>query len=310
MSVTELPGASAAPTGPAAEPSDVSDETPRAIAEHPDAPEMIIRPRKGWIGIDWQELWSHRELMYFLVWRDVKVRYKQAALGFAWAVFVPLLMVMIYTLIFGRAGGMKGYIPQGLPYSLFIFAGVIPWMMISAGISTGGMSLVNQQNLLNKIYFPRLFIPASVIGGGLVDMTISFCVFAGMMAFHGIAPQWTIVFIPPLILLTMIAGLGLAMSLSAMTVTYRDVRFVIPFLVQILMLLSAVAFPSTVLKAYPWLRFGNPIAGIIDAFRAAIFRDWQLHVGHTIYSIAFVIVLFVWGLFYFRKTERRFADIT
>ena len=277
---------------------------------HPDAPELIIRPRKGWIGIDWKELWRFRELMFFLVWRDVKVRYKQAALGFAWAIFVPLLMVTIYTLIFGRAGGMRRDIPEGLPYPLFIFAGVIPWMMISSGIATGGMSLVNQQNLLNKIYLPRLFIPSSVIGGGLVDMTISFCVFSLMMAVYGITPQWTIVFVPLLIVLTMVAALAFALSLSALTVTYRDVRFVIPFLVQILMLLSAVAFPSTVLRAYPWLRFGNPIAGIIDAYRAAIFPNWNLHVGHFAFSVVSILALFVWGLFYFRKTERRFADIT
>ncbi len=300
MSVTELPGVSA----PTPEPTDA----PHVV--HPDAPEMIIRARKGWIGVDWKELWRYRELMFFLVWRDVKVRYKQAALGFAWAIFVPLLMVTIYTLIFGRAGGMKRDIPDGLPYPLFIFAGVIPWMMISSGIATGGMSLVSQQNLLNKIYLPRLFIPTSVIGGGLVDMGISFCVFAMMMAVYGITPQWTIVFVPLLIVLTMITGLGFALSLSALTVTYRDVRFVIPFMVQILMLLSAVAFPSTVLRAYPWLRFGNPIAGIIDAYRAAIFHDWDLHVGHFAYSVAFILALFVWGLFYFRKTERRFADIT
>jgi lipopolysaccharide transport system permease protein len=302
MSVTELPGVSA-PT-----PDEATAAPPHV--EHPDAPEMIIRPRKGWIGVDWGELWRYRELMYFLVWRDVKVRYKQAALGFAWAIMAPLLSVTIYTLIFGRAGGMKQHLPEGLPYSVFIFAGIIPWMMIQAGISMGGMSLVSQQNLLNKIYLPRLFIPSSVIGGSLVDMTISWCVFGLMLAVHRIMPAWTIVFVPPLIVLAMMTALGFALSLSALTVTYRDVRFVIPFMVQILMLLSAVAFPSTVLRAYPWLRYGNPVAGVIDAFRAAIFADWDLHVGHFIYSVIFVIAMFVWGLFYFRKTERRFADIT
>jgi lipopolysaccharide transport system permease protein len=143
-----------------------------------------------------------------------------------------------------------------------------------------------------------------------VDMTISFGVFSMLMLFYGIVPQWTIVFIPLLIVLTMITALGFALSLSALTVSYRDVRFIIPFMVQILMLISAVAFPSTVLRAYPWLRFGNPIAGILDAYRAAIFNNWNLHVGHLVYSVCFVIGLFIWGLFYFRKTERRFADIT
>ena len=183
-------------------------------------------------------------------------------------------------------------------------------MMIQAGISLGGMSLVSQQNLLNKIYMPRLFIPSSVVGGALVDMTISYCVFALMLAYYHVAPAWTVIFLPFLILLTIVTSLGLALSLSALTVTYRDVRFVIPFVVQILMLLSAVAFPSTVLRAYPWLRYGNPIAGILDAYRAAMFRDWPLHLGNFVYSVCFVCALFVWGLFYFRRTERRFADIT
>jgi lipopolysaccharide transport system permease protein len=299
MSVTELPGVSA-PTP--------DEPTVPPHVEHPDAPEMIIRPRKGWIGIDWGELWRYRELMYFLVWRDVKVRYKQAALGAAWAILAPLFTVSIYTLIFGRAGRMSENVP--VPYPVFIFAGLIPWMMIQAGISLGGMSLVSQQNLLNKIYMPRLFIPSSVVGGALVDMTISYCVFGLMLAFYHVTPAWTVIFVPFLILLTIVTALAMALSLSALTVTYRDVRFIIPFIVQILMLLSAVAFPSTVLRAYPWLRYGNPIAGILDAYRAAIFTNWPLHVGHFVYSVVFICALFVWGLFYFRRTERRFADIT
>jgi lipopolysaccharide transport system permease protein len=306
MSVTELPGTSAPTSEPPA--------TSRVV--HPDAPEMIIRPRKGWIGIDWKELWRFRELMFFLVWRDVKVRYKQAALGFAWAIFVPLLMVTIYTFIFGRAGGMSQFIPPELQkpggYSVYIFAGIIPWLMISQAITVGGMSLVNQQNLLNKIYLPRLFIPSAVIGGGLVDMAISLCVFAGLMLVVGVAPDWTIVFLPLLVLLTMMTGLAMALSLAALTVTYRDVRFVIPFLVQILMLISAVAFPSRVLRegGVPWMKWANPIAGVIDGWRAAMFRGVDLHVGHFVYSVVCILALFVWGLFYFRKTERRFADIT
>ena len=308
MSVTELPGVSA----PTSEPPVVPPH-----AEHPDAPEMIIRARKGWIGIDWRELWRFRELMFFLIWRDVKVRYKQAALGFAWAIFNPLLMVTIYTFIFGRAGGMKQFLPAELVqasggYAVYIFAGIIPWLMISQAITMGGMALVNQQNLLNKIYLPRLFIPSSVIGSGLVDMGISLCVFTGMMLVFGVVPDWTIVFIPFLIILTMMTGLGMALSLSALTVTYRDVRFIIPFLVQVLMLVSAVAFPSRVLRegGVAWLKWINPIAGVIDGWRAAIFRGFDLHVGHFVYSVFAIVALFVWGLFYFRKTERRFADIT
>ena len=274
------------------------------------ARELVLRPTAALSWQDFKDAWAYRELLWILALRDVKVRYKQAALGFAWAILAPLFSVAIYTLIFGRAGGMKQHLPEGLPYSVFIFAGIIPWLMIQAGIALGGMSLVNQQNLLNKIYMPRLFIPSSVIGGGLVDMAISWCVFGVMLAFHRVVPAWTIVFLPLLILVTMIQALGFALSLSALTVTYRDVRFIIPFMVQILMLLSAVAFPSTVLRAYPWLRFGNPVAGLIDAYRAIIFNGWDLNLPHFVYSVIFAIGMFVWGLFYFRKTERRFADIT
>jgi lipopolysaccharide transport system permease protein len=276
-----------------------------------EAPELIIRARKGWIAIDWNELWRYRELLYFLVWRDVKVRYKQAILGFAWAVFAPLISVAIFTLIFGRAGGFKKDLPAYLQdsYSLFVFAGLIPWQMISSAISGGGMSLVNQQNLLSKIYMPRLFIPTAVIGSSLVDMGISWVVFFGMMLLYGITPAWTIVFIPPLIVLTMMAGMAMSYTLSALTVTYRDLRFLIPFMVQLLMLISAVAYPSSVLRAYPWLLYVNPFAGIIGAYRAAMFREVYWQPWHLLLSVVMISGLLVFGLFYFRKTERRFADI-
>jgi lipopolysaccharide transport system permease protein len=208
--------------------------------------ELVIRPRRGWIAIDWAELWSHRELLYFLVWRDVKVRYKQAVLGVAWAVLAPVLSVLVFTLIFGARGmNINQTLPPGLQdkTSLFIFAGLIPWLFISQAIGTGGLSLVNQQNLLSKIYMPRLFIPASTIGSGLVDMAISYLVFFSWMIFSGYSPSPLIVLLPFLILLTMLLSLGMAFALSAMTVTYRDLRFLIPFITQIGMWMSAVVFP-------------------------------------------------------------------
>ena len=294
--------------------------------------ELVIKPRPGWIAIDWKEIWGYRELLYFLVWRDVKVKYKQAILGFAWAVLAPLISVSIYTLVFGRAGGFAKHVPPGVPYSVFIFAGMIPWIMLSAAIGTGGLSLVTQQNLLTKIYMPRLFIPTSVLGSSLVDMAINFVVIAIMMAYFHVVPAWTIVFVVPLILLTMMMGLGFALVLSAMTVTYRDLRFLIPFIVQVALLLSAVAFPSTVLRAYPELIYINPIAGLVGAWRTAFFNGWtmgtnmapktmplgatmpaipfdELNSWHFLYTVLFTIGLLIFGLFYFRRTERRFADI-
>jgi lipopolysaccharide transport system permease protein len=301
MSATDAPQVAAVPDAP------VDAAAPAGL--EPTGPELIIRQRTGWIPVDWRELLRYRELLYFLVWRDVKVRYKQAVLGFAWAVLAPIITVSIFTLIFGRAGGFASFLPDGVPYFVYIFAGFIPWMMLSSAISSGGMSLVNQQNLLTKIYMPRLFIPSSVIGSSLVDMGIALVVFVISMIFARVTPAWTIIFVPFLILLTMVAAAGFSFTLSAMTVSYRDVRFLIPFIVQLLMLLSAVAFPRGVLDKYPLLLYANPIAGIIHSWRAAIFRDVVWHPGHLALSIVMVIALFVFGVFYFRKTERRFADI-
>src|SRR6185369_16815971 len=171
-----------------------------------EAPETVIRPRRGWIAVDWKELWRHRELLYFLVWRDVKVRYKQAVLGIAWAVLAPVITVALFTLIFGRGFGSNTVEIPGsarqVPMSLYIFAAMIPWLFVSQAISMGGLSLVNQQHLLSKIYLPRLYIPAASIGSGLVDMFISFAVFFLWMAFKGFMPSWQIIFLPALILLT------------------------------------------------------------------------------------------------------------
>ena len=276
--------------------------------------ELVIRPRRGWIAVDWRELWTHRELLYFLVWRDVKVRYKQAILGIAWAVLAPVLSVIVFTLIFGKRGmGVNTTLPGALAdkTSLFIFAGLIPWMFISQAITNGGLSLVNQQNLLSKIYMPRLFIPAATIGSGLVDMCISFGVFFIWMGFNGYKPSPQIVLLPLLILLTVLLSMGMAFALSAMTVTYRDLRFLIPFITQIGMWMSAAVFSyKSVFKGKMlWIQYCNPFFGIIDSFRSAMFHGWGWQPWHLMSSIFWTAGILIFGLFYFRKTERRFADI-
>jgi lipopolysaccharide transport system permease protein len=284
-----------------------------AAASGEEQPELVIKPRTGWIAVDWRELWTHRELLYFLIWRDVKVRYKQAILGVAWAVLAPVLSVVVFTFIFGAKGlGAHKNLPEGLPTSLFIFAGLIPWLFMSQAISNGGLSLVNQQNLLSKIYMPRLFIPASTIGSGLVDMCISFGVFVCFMAFYRYTPSGQIVLLPFLILLTVLLSMGLAFTLSAMTVTYRDLRFLIPFITQIGMWVSAVVFPFTgvgAMEKHQWVLLFNPFFGIIDAFRSVLFEGWGWRPWHLLASVIWTIGILIFGLFYFRKTERRFADI-
>ncbi len=269
-------------------------------------PPMIIQPRSGWIPIDWREMWEFRELLFFLIWRDVKVRYKQTVLGAAWAVLQPLSTMVIFTVIFGRFAGIPS---ENLPYAVFCYAGLLPWTFFANGMAQGGQSLVNQQHLLTKVYLPRLFVPAACVGGGLVDFAISFGVYGVILAWYGIVPSWQIVFLPLLVALTVTAALGFAFTLSALTVSYRDFRYLVPFMVQIMMYLSPVVYPvSLVPERYHWILALNPMAGIIDGYRAAILgRPWNWTTLGI--STASACVLLVFGLFHFRRTERKFADI-
>ena len=267
---------------------------------------LVIRPRSGWIAIDWRELWESRELLYFLVLRDVKVRYKQTVLGVAWAVLQPLFTMLIFTLIFGRFAKIPS---DGVPYALFVFAGLLPWTFFSNNISQASMSLMNQQTLLTKIYLPRLFIPSSSIGSGLIDLLVSFGVFALLMIYYGVGLGPGVLAVPFLVLMTAAASLGIGLWLAALIVTYRDFRYVVPFLVQSWLYLSPVIYPVSMVppKWQPLLAI-NPMAGIIDGFRSALLGlPWN----YTTIGIssASSLVLLAFGLGYFRKTERNFADV-
>jgi lipopolysaccharide transport system permease protein len=279
---------------------------PGRAVEVDDLPEMVIEPRRGWIGIDWGELSRFRELLYFLVWRDVKVRYKQTVLGVAWAVLQPVFGMVIFTVIFGRLAKMPS---EGVPYAVFVYAGLLPWTFFSNAVTQAGQSLINQQQLLTKVYFPRLFVPVSATGAGLLDLAISFGVYACVMAAYRTAPSWQLVFVPGLVLLTVMAAVGVGVTLAALTVSYRDFKFVIPFMVQAWMYVSPVVYPVTLVpERYRWLLGLNPMAGIIGGYRSAILgTPWDL--GTLGMSVAVTVGVFVFGLFYFRKTERRFADI-
>jgi lipopolysaccharide transport system permease protein len=267
--------------------------------------ETLIRPRYGWIGVDVRELWRSRELLYFLIWRDVKIRYKQTTLGVAWAVLQPLFTMAIFTVIFGRFAGIPS---DGVPYAVFVFAGLIPWTFFANGVMQAGQSLVNQQAMLTKVYFPRLFIPTAAAGAFLVDLLISFGLYAFILAACRIVPSWQVVFLPALIALTILTVLGAAYTLAALTVLYRDFRYVIPFMIQALMYLSPVIYPAGMLQRYRLLLAINPMCGIIDGYRSAILgTPWDLL--SLVISSTSAVALFFFGLFYFRKVERRFADI-
>lgn len=273
--------------------------------------ELVIEPARGWISINFKELWHQRELLYFLVWRDIKVRYKQTVLGAAWAILVPVLSMVIFTFIFGRFAGFERLLPERLSgaYPVFTYAGLLPWLFFSNAITQGGMALVSQQHLLTKVYFPRLFVPTAIVGGVLLDTLLSSVIFAGLMLWYGIVPPAAIMLFPIVAVQTILASLGIAYLLSALTVSYRDFRFVIPFMVQVWQFVSPVVYPSSIIPERYRLIFAlNPLTGIIDGLRwvtLGVPASWAVLTVSWVSTIA----LFVFGAMYFRKTERRFADI-
>ena len=271
-----------------------------------DFTEIVIQPQKGWIAIDWNELFAYRELLWFLVWRDISVRYKQTILGGAWAVLQPLLTMLIFTFVFGRVAKLPSL---GFPYPVFVFAGLIPWTLFSQGMPQAATSLVSQHQLLTKVYFPRIFIPTAAAAVYLVDLAISLALYAIILLCYQIVPSWTIVFLPLLILLTLITTLSIGYLLSAFMVFYRDFRHAIPFLTQIFLYLSFVIYPGSEIKTplYRWILSLNPMFGLIMGYRSAILGvDWDF-MCLTISTVV-AVGTFVFGLLYFRRTERRFAD--
>jgi lipopolysaccharide transport system permease protein len=280
--------------------------SPSNVRHHHVHKEFVIEPRKGWIRVDWAELWEGRELLYFLVLREIMVRYKQTVLGVAWAALQPLFTMAIFTVIFGTFAKIPS---DGQPYALFVFAGLLPWTFFSNSVTLAAQSLVNQQALLTKIYLPRAFIPASSVGAGLIDLLISFAVFACLMLFYRVTPGWGLLALPALVLISALAALGVGLALAAMIVSYRDVRHIVPFLMQCWLYISPVVYPVTVVPEQwrPVLAL-NPMAGLIDGYRSALLgTPWKLDT--LMISSASALAFLIYGLFYFRKVERRFADV-
>lgn len=253
-----------------------------------------------------RELWRFRELLYFFVWRDIKVRYKQTVIGAAWALLQPLCAMAIFSLIFGRFAKMPS---DGVPYPVFVYAGLLPWTFLANAVSQASLSLVNQARLLTKVYFPRLFIPAATVGVGLVDFGLSFGVYVGLMLWYGHTPGISILLLPLLVVLTAMTALGCGVLLASITVVYRDFRIVVPFLVQVWLYLSPVVYPVTIIpEQYRWIMVLNPMTGIIAGFRAALLNrspDWTALALATLLAAGILAV----GVGYFRRTERRLADI-
>jgi lipopolysaccharide transport system permease protein len=269
----------------------------------------VYEPHRGWATVNLSEFWAYRELLYFLTWRDVLVRYKQAILGVAWAALQPLLTIVVFTVVFNRALGVESPDPN-MPYEVFSFAGLLPWQFFSGALARSGTSLVSNANLLTKVYFPRLVIPVSAVLAGLVDFAISFVVLLVLMAFYGVFPSWEAVTVPIFLLLAIVTALGVSLWLSALNVLYRDIQYIIPFLVQLWMFVSPVIYsaddiPGGLLRV---IYSVNPMTGVIGGFRWALLGQ-EFEGGHIWISAVAVVVLFIGGLFYFKRMERVFADV-
>ena len=270
-------------------------------------PVTYLRPSKGWLSIDIPELWRYRELVLFLTWRDIKVRYKQAVLGIAWAVLQPLLTVLIFTVVFGVLLSTPS---SDLPYPLFAFSALLPWQLFASALQRSSVSLVGNANLITKIYFPRLAIPLSSVFAALVDFGVSFLVLIGMMIFYQYWPGWNIFWLIPILIMVIFTALSVGLWLSAFNVQYRDVQHMVPFIIQVWMYASPIVYPIDIIPEGIWrLLYGlNPMVGIIQGFRWALLGAEQPDLTMLI-SIVVVIILLVSGLFYFRRMEKTFADI-
>jgi len=266
----------------------------------------VIRPPKGWIPINLRELWAYRELLYFLTWRDIKIRYKQTVLGFAWAILQPLFMMVVFSLFFGTLAKLPS---EGIPYPLFSFAALLPWTLFASGMTRSSNSLVADANLIQKVYFPRLIMPLASVLAPLVDFLIAFVVLIAMMFYFGYTPGVTMLWLLPFILLELVFALGVGLWLSAINVQYRDVGYTVPFLVQLGLFVSPVVYPSTMLPEQFQAVYGlNPMAGVIEGFRWALLGTEPP--GYLIAaSTGIAVLILVTGIFYFRRRERAFADV-
>ena len=278
-----------------------------AVGSHQEIPVVRIKARRGWFALDLGELWAYRELLYFFVWRDIKVRYKQTVIGAAWAVLQPVLTMIVLSLFFGKLAKIPS---QGLPYPIFYYCALLPWMYFSTAMQAATSIVVDQQRVITKIYFPRVVLPIAAVVSGLLDFAISFAVFLVMMVYYRIVPTSAVLWLPAFTLLAILTALGVGLWLSALNALYRDVKYVVPFLVQFWMFASPVAYPSSLVPAKWRLLYGlNPMAGVIEGFRWALTGHGQPPGIMLAASSAAVVLLVFSGLVYYHAVEGTMADV-
>jgi lipopolysaccharide transport system permease protein len=272
-------------------------------------PHAVIRiePSRGWVSLRLADVWVYRELLYFLTWRDIKVRYKQTVIGAAWAIIQPFFTMVVFSIFFGRLAKIPS---DGVPYPVFAYAALVPWTFFANGLSASADSVVSSANLIKKVYFPRLAVPIAGVIAGAVDFVLAFAVLLGMMLYFGIVPTWKIVFLPAFVLLGVVTALGVGLWLAAMNAQYRDVRYAVPFLTQFWLFATPVAYPSSLLSE-PWRTvYGlNPMVGVVEGFRWALLGTATSPGYMAAASSVAAVALLVGGAYYFRRMEKTFADV-
>jgi len=269
--------------------------------------EIVIEPKRGWVPVNFREIWKFRELFYFLAWRDVKVKYKQTALGVIWAILQPFLTMVVFSMLFGRFAGIPS---DGVPYPIFVYIGLLPWQYFSAVLGQSTNSVVSGGDMVSKIYFPRLIMPVSTAIAAILDFVIAAVILGLMMIYYDMSVSATIVLVPLLVLLTMMNAVGFGMWFSALNVRYRDIQYAIPFGIQIWMFVTPVIYPTSLFgERYAWLLALNPMGGVIEAFRPAVLGHMPIPWTALGISAAIGLLIFVSGVFYFRRVERYFADV-
>jgi len=273
-----------------------------------ELPTLRIAPSKGWVPLKLKDLWEYRELLYFLVWRDIKVRYKQTALGATWAIIQPFFTMVVFSIFFGHLAKVPS---DNIPYPLFSFAALVPWTFFANGLSQSSNSLVGSGTLITKVYFPRLIIPLASVFSGIVDFVLAFIVLLGMMVYYGVMPTTiNVLWLPLFLLLALTTALGVGLWLSALNVEYRDVRYIVPFITQFWMLATPIGYPSSLLQQ-PWRTlYGlNPMVGVAEGFRWALLGTNTAPGPIIAVSSAAAVLILVTGAFYFRRMEKTFADL-
>jgi lipopolysaccharide transport system permease protein len=276
-------------------------------------PQLVIEPTRGFLSLNLRDIWQYRELFYFLAWRDLKIRYKQTVFGLAWAIFQPFMTMVVFSIFFGKMAKMDS---EGFPYPIFSYAALLPWTFFAAAVGTGSNSLVGSSHLISKVYFPRLIIPTASSVVFMLDFVVAFFIYIGLMVFYGVPPTWTIALVPAFYLLAIIAALGVIYWLSALNVQFRDVKYAVPFFVQLWLFVTPVIYSTAKVTALfekvglpAWLYGLNPMAGVVEGFRWALLGTQSPSLSVIASSTVVSIFLFISGALFFRRMERTFADV-